>query len=207
MDLRGLLPRADTVMTGATPSDATSPPPVLIAVLGTVSEETVVSAAEACRVQGDCILWVRLDYDGEGAVFSELGLQALGVLRQHSNSAQHACFWHMSDWLPLQVQQQQQQQRQQQQQQQGARSAAEEKEWVLHLAPQLDVACMPAHFSSHAPADTRVDWDSDVNTQLRAMLRAFNPSFYIRHTFHPGIGAATWCTYRCAGMHVRLILL
>jgi hypothetical protein len=120
-------------------------------------EAAVVRAAARCR--GDCALAVALEYDGEGAVFGAGALAALQRLSEHSAASGAPCFWHMSDWR---------------------RAPAPGPPWE-HLAPHLDLVCLPQALADAAPAQTRVRWEEDVHAQLGAMLAAFAPDFVRRH--------------------------
>ena len=69
-----------------------------------------------------------------------------GAAAAGAGAGRHACFWHMSDWLPGAVQER------------VAREASSQDGWVQHLPPQLDVVCLPRHLSAGAPRDTRIIW-------------------------------------------------
>ena len=99
-----------------------------------------------------------------------------GVVQE--GGARHQCFWHMSDWAPGG-------------EGGGGEGGGQGRDTVFRrqlqdLAPHLDVVCLPVLLAASAPPHTRIRWGVDVNTQLRGVLRAFNPAFYARHTFFPG---------------------
>jgi hypothetical protein len=164
--------------------------PALIVMLEQTSAAMAAAAvAEGCSGARDCVLWIGVQYDGEGAVLSERGLEVLEVLRQRAGAAGHVCFWHMADWhrelaeapakfdapsfLPNSNGD-------------GGGARARVGEQLQHVAPHLDVVCLPEKLAAVAPASTRIDWAADLNAQVKGLLQAFNPSFFHRHTFYPG---------------------
>jgi hypothetical protein len=187
VDLRDLLPRA-AAREMATPraldsTAAATNVPTLIAVLGSSSEESAQAAAGVCAALRDCILWAKLAYDGEGAVFSEAGLQVLGVARALEEgrlatslgegrgreaagegaaaggaaAGGAAAGHHACFWHMSDWLPGAVQER-------VAREPSSQDVWALHLPPQLDVVCLPPHLSARAPSDTRITWQVCLNT-------------------------------------------
>lgn len=102
--------------------------------------EAVSAATKMCI--GDCILAVSLPYDGEGVVFGSGSLAVLSELSTfEKNSAGTACFFHMSDWVSkISVQ---------------VDHASQD---YAHLAPHLDIICLPPPISYGPPPSTRLHW-------------------------------------------------